>query len=126
MEGRRQMALARHLLSRCFIGIRFTRTLTSPACPGEGIYSNMLAEFDTDMERGKLVQKLKHLEQQMGDTAELRREGKVMMDIDILCYGDEKHHLADWERPYIKRLLRYAMKMVAPHPLCHERTESES
>ena len=112
MEGRRQMALARHLLSRCFIGIRFTRTLTSPACPGEGIYSNMLAEFDTDMEREKLVQQLKHMEQQMGDTAELRREGKVMMDIDILRYGDEKHHLADWERPYIKRLLRYAMKIV--------------
>lgn len=107
------MALARGYLSLAFPEIKFTRTLTSPACPGEGMYSNMLAEFDTELGRTELVEELKLMETQMGDRAELRRGGKVMMDIDILRYGTEKHHLADWERPYIKRLLRYTLKMVA-------------
>ena len=112
VDGKKQMAFARKLLSQAFPGARFTRTLTTPACPGEGMYSNMLAKFDTDIENGLLVSTLKSMEYEMGDRAELRREGRVMMDLDILCYGDEKHHHDDWERPYIKRLLRYAMKMI--------------
>lgn len=112
MNGKKQMALARKLLSQAFPGARFTRALTSPACPGEGMYSNMLAEFDTDIENEMLVSTLKSMEYEMGDRAELRQEGKVMMDLDILRYGNEKHHHDDWERPYIKRLLRYAMKMI--------------
>ena len=106
------MALARKCLSQNFPGIKVTRTLTSPACPGEGMYSNMLAEFDTSLERTELVRELKQLEVRMGDSEALRRKGTVMMDLDILRFGEERHHLEDWERPYIKRLLRYAMRMV--------------
>ena len=112
-DRKSQMILARRFLLLRFPGAKFTRSLSSPACPGDGIYSNMLAEIDTDLDMEELVKELKLMEIQMGDHAELRREGKVMMDIDILRYGTEKHHLADWERPYIKRLLRYTLKVVA-------------
>ena len=112
-DGKRQMVLARGLLRLSFPGIRFTRTLTSPACPGEGIYSNMLAEFSTEMDEAELRSQLKQLEQQLGDSAELRKAGRVAMDIDLMQYGGTRHHLDDWNRPYILRLLRYAMRVVA-------------
>jgi 2-amino-4-hydroxy-6-hydroxymethyldihydropteridine diphosphokinase len=34
-----------------------------------------------------------------------RQEGIVRLDLDILAYDDERHHLSDWERHYIKILL---------------------
>ena len=48
---------------------------------------------------------LKETERMCGDSRELRACGKVMLDADLLQYGSEKHHTADWQRPYIKLLL---------------------
>lgn len=71
----------------------------------------MLAELHTGMDFETLLAEMKHLEQLMGDCKELRLQGTVRMDIDILQYGEERHHTCDWDRPYIKQLLHYAMKL---------------
>lgn len=112
VDGKKQMALARRVLAETFADVRFTRSLTSPACPGNGIYSNMLAEFSTELHEPELVRMLKKLECRMGDSELLRGKGNVMMDLDVLRYEDTKRHLPDWARPYIKRLLRYTMRIV--------------
>ena len=36
----------------------------------------------------------------------LRRHGIVPIDLDLLLYDDERFHLQDWERSYIKDLLK--------------------
>ena len=108
----KQIKKVRECLSGIFPDIHFTRSLTSPACPGDGVYSNMLAELKTELPEQDLVTRLKQLEQEMGDSAEQRKLGKVMMDLDILRYNNEKRHEDDWERHYIKKLLRYTMRVV--------------
>ena len=111
-NGKKQMALARKVLTETFTDVRFTRTLTSLACPGNGVYSNMLAQFTTEISEAELVKILKRLECEMGDSEQQRNKGMVMMDLDILRYEDTKRHLRDWDRPYIKRLLRYTMRII--------------
>ena len=108
----KQIKKVRKCLSGIFPDIHFTRSLTSPACPGDGVYSNMLAELKTELPEQDLVTRLKQLEQEMGDSAEQRKLGQVMMDLDILRYNNDKRHEDDWERHYIKRLLRYTMRVV--------------
>lgn len=104
------MKKARKCLSCIYADIQFTRCLTSPACPGNGVYSNMLAKINTNQTEQELVSQLKQLEQEMGDTTEQRKNGIVMMDLDILRYNKVIRHEDDWQRDYIKRLLRYTMR----------------
>lgn len=66
----------------------------------------MLAECDTLFTQTEITGKLKALEREMGDSAELRAEGHVMMDLDLLEYNGVRCRMEDWQRPYIKRLLR--------------------
>ena len=46
------------------------------------------------------------MEQTCGNTDRLREQGIVVLDIDILKYGDKKMHIDDWQRPYIQQLLK--------------------
>ena len=48
---------------------------------------------------------LKETERLCGDTQALRSEGKVLLDADLLLCQGKRHHLPDWQRPYIMELL---------------------
>ena len=97
-----QMARAQEVLRKTFPGISFSKILTSPDDTNAGDpYSNCIARGNTDLSEEELCHVLKTIERQLG-----RTESKhVMMDLDLLQYGDAKRHLSDWERPYIKALL---------------------
>ena len=41
----------------------------------------------------------------MGRSTEDRQQGIVRLDLDILEYDGVRHHLADWDRHYVKLLL---------------------
>lgn len=41
----------------------------------------------------------------MGRTQEDRTAGIVRIDLDLLQYDNDRYHLRDWERDYIKKLL---------------------
>ena len=62
-----------------------------------------LADLQHSVEH--LNEQLKAIEQQMGRTIEDRQQGIVRIDLDILEYDGTRHHLADWERHYVKLLL---------------------
>ena len=69
------------------------------------MYLNQLVEATTALTADELTQALKDIEQQMGRTQEDRRRGIVRIDLDLLLYGEQRYHLRDWERPYVKALL---------------------
>ena len=104
-----QMSRVQEVLTKTFPGITFSKIITSPDDTNEGApYSNCIARGNTDLSEAELCYTLKDIERQLG-----RTDSKpVMMDIDILQYGDAKRHLADWERPYIKALLGFLLSLL--------------
>lgn len=92
--------------------IRFSPTVsTAPIGMGGDNFLNALAEariattspytaYDT------LHTALKAIEHRLGSTAADRREGRVAIDIDILRIGSHRYHEEDWERGYIRALVR--------------------
>ena len=74
-------------------------------CKRKDLYLNQLVKAQTELTYEQLSEQLKAIEQQMGRTREDRQQGIVRMDLDILEYDGTRHHLADWERHYVKLLL---------------------
>ena len=70
------------------------------------LYLNQLVEADTALSADDLEAALKRIEADMGRTAEDRREGLVRIDLDLLLFDRRRYHERDWERPYVKKLLR--------------------
>jgi len=74
-------------------------------CKRKDLYLNQLVKAMTELSFDELRSQLKTIELKIGRTAEDRQEGIVRLDLDILAFDDERHHLADWERHYVKMLL---------------------
>ncbi len=113
-QHEKQMKRVRESLQKAFPDIRFTSAIMSPAYEKKDVapYSNMLAKGTTDLPENLLIQKLKGMEKELGDTAILRQHEIVMMDLDLMLYNKEKRHVNDWERPYIKNLLKFSFLLV--------------
>jgi len=69
------------------------------------LYLNQLVYGQTNLTADQLDAFFKRIEIIMGRTQELRQQGVVPIDIDLLQLGSERYHLKDWTRDYIKRLL---------------------
>ena len=69
------------------------------------MYLNQLVKGDTSLTITELESAIKKLETAAGRTSEMRSQGLVPLDIDILEFDSERHHLHDWERPYVQQLL---------------------
>lgn len=98
---------AQQRLTQILSVTRFTPSLwTDPVNSSrQDQYLNMLAYAETDMSFADLNATLKQIESEMGRTQEERLQGIVRIDLDIMRYDDQRHHLKDWERDYIKKLL---------------------
>ena len=70
------------------------------------LYLNQLVYAQTLLTVDELQTQLKHLECEMGRTADDRAKGVVRIDLDLLQYDSDRYHLRDWNRPYIQQLLR--------------------
>ena len=66
-------------------------------------YLNQLCKGTTTFGANLLSEVLKELEKRLGRTH--NEEGIVAIDLDLLEYDGEKHHLRDWDRNYIKDLI---------------------
>lgn len=98
---------ARRILSERFDNVRFTRNLwTEPVGPSPARYLNCLAALDTKLSYSDLNSMLKGIEQKMGRNAEDKAKHLVKIDIDILKYDHTPYHLQDWERSYVKKLMK--------------------
>lgn len=70
---------------------------------GSGDFLNALTRFRTRLEYKELERRLKQIETLCGRIHTVK-SADIPIDLDILLYGNERHHEADWQRPYIKTL----------------------
>jgi len=66
-------------------------------------YLNQLCSAETTFSVNLLNEVLKGIENRLGRTR--NTDGIVAIDLDLLAYDDQRYHLRDWERIYVKDLL---------------------
>lgn len=66
-------------------------------------YLNQLCRGTTTFGPNLLGEVLKEIEKRLGRTH--NEDGIVTIDLDLLQYDDQRYHLRDWERKYVKDLL---------------------
>lgn len=108
-DQEKNLSEARIRLKQVLSSLTFTSELwTDPICAKRpNKYLNQLATGYTTLCTEDLCRALKEIETEMGRTNDDRLQGNVRIDLDLLQYDDVRHHLRDWERPYVKRLLEF-------------------
>ncbi len=71
---------------------------------GSRWYMNRLVAGNTDMSYDELQDVLKDAEKRTD-----RSKENITIDLDILQYDGERHHLSDWNRPYVQQLIDYVI-----------------
>lgn len=100
------MAKAIECLKKSFVNIAFSEKLWTRALEIESDrFLNMLAIATTTQSIARVRLALKEIERKCGRTKGDAKCNIVKMDVDLLKYGEEKYHLDDWERQYVKQLL---------------------
>lgn len=88
-------------LSALIQDLHVSRKLWTPDHRGTGLfYMNLLVSGSTTLTVSELEATLKGIESSCG-----RSKEHVTIDLDLMQYDDERHHLKDWPRPYIQQLL---------------------
>ena len=100
---------AHRLLSRFVFPLCCSQRLyTSPAGTAGATrryYVNQLLCGVTVCDVAELQQLLKRTERLLGRTDAQRRQGLVSIDLDLMLFDSERHHLSDWNRDYVVKLL---------------------
>ena len=100
------MAAAREQLVQLLTETHFTSAIWTE--PINSIrkepYLNQLCQGTTALGEGLLCEVLKEMEKRLGRTH--NEDGIVTIDLDLLQYDGQRHHLRDWDRNYIKDLLK--------------------
>ncbi len=100
------MAQAQRRLRVLMPDIEFSHVLwTEPIGIRSPRFLNCLARGSSELSCVDLSRRLKEMECQMGSSSEEHRHGRVVIDIDLLQFDSERLRPADWQRPYIARLL---------------------
>lgn len=99
------MAKAREQLTQLMVEVHFTSAIrTEPVNTNrKEPYLNQLCKGTTTFGEGLLCEVLKETEKRLGRTR--NEDGIVAIDLDLLQYDDQRHHLRDWSRDYVKNLL---------------------
>ena len=126
-DAEKSLPEARKCLEQTLCFQQYTEVMQSEPFGGKGPspYHNQLVRARTSLTFDQLVNTLKDIESRLGrvryqDCAQrfshsggdcAQRFSRwddahiVRIDLDILEYDGEKHHLRDWERPYVQQLL---------------------
>ena len=105
-DQRENMGRARRMLVEVLPSLRFTQELwTKPVGVSSSHYLNCLAYGETDRNFDDVHAMTKEIERALGRTREGGQAPRVSIDIDIMQYGSEKHHLSDWDLDHMKALL---------------------
>lgn len=84
-------------LKTMFSDINFTQPQwTEPVGVVSDRYLNCLANFTTSLSLQQLVQQLKDIETAMGDKHENHEQGIVLIDLDVIKYGDREVKKIAW------------------------------
>lgn len=108
METDAMFLQARSLLTQLFDHkIFFTLVLmTEPIDFGKRKFRNALASASTPLSLPEVQRSLKVIERSCGRTPEGKARGEITIDIDLMLFGSQKFHLSDWDRPYIRELMK--------------------
>lgn len=69
-------------------------------------FTNALVKGLTTLSADQLETELKILEKRFGRTKANDRKGCILLDLDLLMYDKQKHHINDWNREYIQLLIK--------------------
>ena len=99
------LAKARELLTQLMTEVHFTSAIwTKPVNSSrKEPYLNQLCKGTTAFGEGLLCEVLKETEKRIGRIK--NEDGIVVIDLDLLEFDGQKHHLRDWNRDYVKNLL---------------------
>ncbi len=103
-EPETNISLALSRLEEIVPDMRQSRTLQTEALDGAtGTFCNMMLSGHTALTLEELTKATKEIERLCG-----RKHGgeEVSMDIDIMDYDGQRLHQADWQRNYIKTLIK--------------------
>ena len=96
---------AREQLTQLMTEVHFTSAIwTEPINSSrKEPYLNQLCKGTTAFSEGLLCEVLKETEKRIGRIK--NEDGSVVIDLDLLEYDGQRHHLRDWSRDYVKRLI---------------------
>ena len=101
---------ARRALAQVLSGETYTEELwTEPegkAAASGHRYLNQLVKANTLLDSQQLTERLKQMEQALGRTDDMRRQGIVPIDLDLLLHDGQRFHQRDWQRNYVRLLLQ--------------------
>ena len=105
-QQEKHLAAAREQLTQLLTEARFTPAIwTEPYGNVQSKkYLNQLCEGTTALGEGLLCEVLKELEKRLGRTK--NEDGIVAIDLDLMEYDGQRYHLRDWDRNYVKDLLK--------------------
>jgi len=97
---------ARELLTMIIHNLKFTQEKwTEPVNTiRKARYLNQLCKGTTELGANLLGEILKETERRIGRTH--NEDGIVVIDIDLLAYDEQLYHLRDWDRNYVKDLIK--------------------
>lgn len=97
------LELARRRLSELFPGIRFSKEMeTQPLFfQRPELFSNQVARFASDWQKGDVTLRLKAIEKEAGRTPEEKKQEIVRLDIDLLSCDSVIYKPEDLKRDYI-------------------------
>ena len=101
------MFMGKQRLEELFHNIQYSSEIWSDPIdlPESDRFLNCLAKVRTVHGFKQVHQALKQIVRRCGVSQAMKHAGTVKLDLDILKYGDERMHEADWERPHIKLLM---------------------
>jgi 2-amino-4-hydroxy-6-hydroxymethyldihydropteridine diphosphokinase len=101
---------AKHELENLFQDTVFSRCAETEAIglgTGAPDFLNCIGTATTTLPSCEVIrQAFKDIERRMGDTRQKREGGCITIDLDLLKLDMEKQQPMDWERPYIKMLMK--------------------
>ena len=99
------LAKAKEQLTQLMAEVHFTSAIwTDPVNTSrKEPYLNQLCKCTTTFGEGLLCEVLKETEKRIGRVH--NEDGIVAIDLDLLEYDGQRHHLRDWNREYVKNLI---------------------
>lgn len=99
---------AKRMLAHYFPDVVFTEQLLSISSDEKYVFPfrNVLGVFNSEWKPEEITDKLKHIESVMGRKSRDKELGRVVIDLDLVQYGDEILRPEDYEREYVQSLLK--------------------
>ena len=107
-EAKVNIELAFNLLSKSIKIIQSTPSYDNVSTEFPiSIFTNKILVCETELSYEKLNKELKRIETECGRNNYAKTTGIIPLDIDILLYDNDRYHINDWDKPYIKYLLTF-------------------